>query len=84
MKTNHHIVPESRGGNDSERNIVRIPDNKHKALHCCHGNAMPHEQFEDLLWLNSQVLRAEFADKVAKLLSHDTDFIYEGGVFRRK
>lgn len=36
MKTRHHIVPESRGGNDSLRNIIRIPDELHRAHHRCH------------------------------------------------
>lgn len=84
MKTKHHVIPTSRGGLNVHGNIIRLPEEYHNALHRCHGNAMPHEQIADLMRLNSQVLRAEFADQVAKLLAHDTDFIYEGGVFRRK
>lgn len=71
MKTKHHIIPTSRGGLNVHENIIRLHMEYHNALHRCHGNAMPHEQLADLMRLNAQVLRQEFADKVAKLLESE-------------
>lgn len=40
---NHHRKPRSRGGDNSPRNIVRVPRNKHEAFHLLFENHSPEE-----------------------------------------
>ena len=39
----HHRLPRSRGGDDSEENLVQVPVVKHQAYHTLFQNHLPEE-----------------------------------------
>jgi len=47
--TDHHKVPDSRGGNRHHDNILRIQDHLHRAFHQVMDNLTPVRQHERLL-----------------------------------
>jgi len=44
--TEHHIIPVSRGGNDSEKNKILVPRLRHNAWHLLFANLTPGEIIE--------------------------------------
>ena len=48
-QTRHHIVPKSRGGDNSKDNIKHVVESKHRAYHTLFGNALPEEAVMILL-----------------------------------
>lgn len=57
MKTKHHIIPRSRGGNNGKGNILLVEDNKHRAYHLLFANKLQHEIIEYLIeeWFNGKL-----------------------------
>ena len=47
--TNHHILPSSRGGNDSEQNIQILKKEKHRKYHDLFINMTPDEIIRELV-----------------------------------
>ena len=43
VRTRHHILPRSRGGNDAHSNIIVLEDKIHKAIHKLFSNLTPSE-----------------------------------------
>ncbi len=41
--TDHHIIPSSKGGDDSDFNIARVPNKKHELYHSLFENKTPQE-----------------------------------------
>lgn len=39
----HHIIPKSRGGKTTEKNLIETTQTKHRAYHTLFGNATPEE-----------------------------------------
>lgn len=66
--TKHHIVPQSRDGVTSERNIVMLPEHVHVNLHRIFSNKTPTEQIEWLMNINSTALQDRFKRRVAELI----------------
>jgi hypothetical protein len=81
--TKHHIAPTSRGGTDNERNIVRLVNNVHVALHQVFSNMLPHEQLGRLIDINSTALREEFKQEIFRILDSRNDYVYKNGILRR-
>lgn len=54
VKTVHHKLMKSQGGDNSPRNISIVPLNKHRAFHLLFGNKRPHEIADVLnnIWLD--------------------------------
>ena len=47
--TKHHVIPSSREGDNSLKNIARIKDKKHKAYHIMFSNMTPDEIIIELV-----------------------------------
>lgn len=54
--TDHHILPSSRKGKDTPKNIKRVPDSFHKSYHHLFCNLAPDEVIEYLkeVWFESK------------------------------
>lgn len=78
----HHIVPKSRGGSNIKENIIRMKDNKHRALHILFSNDDPVEQLWNLTFkINYTALADEFKEDVRLLLSEtDPEYYYKKGI----
>lgn len=52
--TDHHIIPQSRGGLSDKTNIKRVPHGFHDAFHRVFENLTPAEIYEylDEVWFN--------------------------------
>jgi hypothetical protein len=48
-RTNHHILPSSRGGSDDNQNIAKVPDKKHRSYHHLFFNLTPDEIIKELV-----------------------------------
>ncbi len=46
--TRHHVIPKSRGGNNSKRNIAMVDGSKHRKYHELFDNKTPNEIAEYL------------------------------------
>lgn len=42
-RTDHHIIPSSRGGNSKLENIAKVPDRDHRFYHALFENKTPEE-----------------------------------------
>lgn len=67
--TKHHLVPRSRGGGEIEKNIIKIPDRYHAALHILIGNLNPEEAliFFEKVFLGKGRKRSWKADEIYQL-----------------
>ena len=73
IKSNHHITPQSRGGSDSAKNMVKIIHVHHQKYHYLFSNMIP---YEILAWLESYFWgnQTEWIDKYV----FDRDSIIDG------
>lgn len=79
--TRHHIVPRSRGGCNEDKNVLFMPDNRHRALHTLFCNAMPHEQVSDLLGWNSKVIIEATYEELMNILASRK--FYKSGIVKK-
>lgn len=77
---NHHRIAKSRA---CDWYNVHHPDNqwlmnkkKHEAVHALFENLVPHEQFDELLRINKQVMN-DHVIKLIKRAIHDPNFYLE-------
>lgn len=83
--TRHHICATSRGGaRKDERNVVRLVNNVHVAIHQVFANMLPHEQIGRLMDINSTALREDFRQDMAAIIDNYDDYFYKNGILRRK
>lgn len=82
--TCHHIVPKSRGGNNSDCNIQMLKCNFHRSIHTLFANDIFPEQIERLTNMTSRVLRPEIVQELLEVLSyrdiHNPEERYKDGV----
>lgn len=73
---NHHRIPKSRekDGYDvhHEDNQWLMNQKKHECIHNLFQNLCPHEQFDELLRINKQVMNAQAIKLIKQALDIDT------------
>ena len=80
-ESDHHICATSRGGTEDRRNIMRINDKIHLAIHTIFSNELPHEQIETLLQLSEEVLKPQYKEQIRALNSRG--WMYQKGILRK-
>ena len=62
VHTNHHRKPRSLGGDDTARNVIRVPDKKHQAWHMLFSNLTPAQIAEviNATWLDPDYVLVAF------------------------
>jgi hypothetical protein len=77
----HHILPRSRGGNNSEDNLVELRETQHRAIHTLFANKLIAEQLITTLDISKQAMRPEVTQRLLDTLTahdiNDLDFWYK-------
>ena len=77
----HHILPRSRGGNNSEDNLVELRETQHRAIHTLFANKLIAEQLITTLDISKQAMRPEVVEWLVETLTKheadDLDFRYK-------
>ena len=79
---NHHLIPQSRFEEVCEwdcnniKNIKRINQNTHKALHSLFWNKTPKEQLYKIFELNKWVISNDVQTKLIELFTMDDEDFY--------
>ena len=81
LESIHHICPTSRGGTNDPRNIPRISDKVHLAIHTIFSNELPHEQIETILQISEEVLKPAYKDAIRQIIL--TVWAYQRGILRK-
>ena len=68
--SNHHLVPESRGGTRYHLNIKPLADNLHKSFHVVFSNMTPIEQLRYIKSLNTSALEQDVIRRIDKVLDY--------------
>lgn len=77
MANRQHLVPRSRGGSNHPDNVPMWDEEYHADWHKVFSNMTPAEQLAHVVNLNASVLRKEFVELAALLLSIDEQDIYQ-------
>lgn len=76
--SNHHILPRSQGGNNSEYNLESIPETQHRAIHTLFENKMIAEQLIRTIDISKSALREDVREWLLEtLMSRDVNNPYE-------
>ena len=65
----HHLLPTSRGWANIPRNIERIPDINHRAIHQLFANKLIAEQLITTIDISSKALRPEVREWLIEVLN---------------
>lgn len=77
----HHLCARTAGGQNVPENMRRMKIRIHEAVHTVFGVALPNEQLQIVMDLNSSVFTHQFKEDVARiLLINDPEYIYRRGV----
>lgn len=77
----HHLLCKSRGGSNSEDNLIRLKHNYHQAIHTLFANQLLAEQLITTVNLSEKALRPEIRAWLLETLTahdpEDLDFRYK-------
>lgn len=77
MANRQHLIPRSRGGSNHPDNVPLWDEDYHADWHKVFSNKTPAEQLAHVINMNASVLRKEFVELAALLLSIDEKDIYQ-------
>lgn len=77
MQNHQHLVPRSRGGSNHPDNVPLWDEEYHANWHRVFSNMTPMEQIAHVVNLNASVLRKDFLELAALLLSIDENDVYQ-------
>lgn len=76
-KSKHHLTPRSRGGSNHPDNVHLWDEEYHADWHRVFSNMTPAEQIAHVVNLNSSVIKQEFLELFALLLSVSEEEMYQ-------
>lgn len=80
FKSDHHLIPQSKGGTRSNDNLIRVNDDFHKAFHRVFQNATPIEQIALLADFNRPCLSHYSQIRIRMCVS---ELLEEGYVYKQ-
>lgn len=82
--TKHHIVPKSKGGLNTQDNIVKLKRNVHQALHTVFHNQMFTEKLKTLAWMERAALSPDYISEILDMADTEDRFVYKKGIYIKK
>lgn len=77
----HHMICTSRGGSDRDINRKKLDHHHHQFYHHCFGNCLPHEAIAQIIMEHREVLKEEFLQMMAYILSASPEEMYQKEAF---
>ena len=82
----HHLLCKSRGGTNTEDNLVRLKQNYHRAIHTLFANQIIAEQLLTTIDISAKALREDVKEWLIETLNsrdiHDPHEWYDDRVIR--
>ena len=81
-ESNHHRVPNSRGGGNGYPNIKRIRVTIHRAIHTFFANQTTPEKIWTIIEMDKEILTEEFKRQILNVISQEPKKVFIKGAFK--